>query len=51
MVGFGELTGYIAVEAALDELFLEDISDVMHACSDIDWKPKEGWKHSQHVVP
>jgi hypothetical protein len=38
------------VKAALDELFLKDISHVTYGCSDADWKPKYAWKHSQHVV-
>jgi hypothetical protein len=37
MVDFGKLTGYVVVEAALDELFLEDISHVAYVPSDVDW--------------
>lgn len=51
MVGLCELAGHLMVEAALDELFLKDICDVMYAGSDVDWKPNEAWKHSEHVVP
>ena len=47
VVGFGKLTGYVLVEAALDELFLEDTSHVAYVISDTDWKPKEAWKYSQ----
>jgi hypothetical protein len=50
VVGFGKLTGYVVVEAALDELFLEDTSHVAYVISDTDWKPKEAWKYSQDVV-
>lgn len=49
-VGFSKLTGYIIVEAALDELFLKDIGHVTYVCSDADWKPKEGRKHLDYVV-
>jgi hypothetical protein len=45
MVGFGKLVGYVVVEAALDEFFLEDISHVAYVPSDADWKPKEAWKY------
>jgi hypothetical protein len=50
MVGFGKLTGYVVVEAAFDELFLEDTSHVGYVPSDAEWKPKEAWKHFQDVV-
>jgi hypothetical protein len=50
MVGLGKLTGYVVVEAALDEFFLEDTSHVAYVISDTDWKPKEAWKYSQDVV-
>jgi hypothetical protein len=50
VVGFGKLTGYVLVEAALDEFFLEDNSHVAYVVSDTDWKPKEAWKYSQDVV-
>jgi hypothetical protein len=50
MVGFGKLTGYVVVEAAFDQLFLEDISHVGYVPSDAEWKPKEAWKHFQDVV-
>jgi hypothetical protein len=50
MVGFGKLTGNLVVEAALDELFLEDTSQVGYVPSDAEWKPKEAWKHLQDVV-
>ena len=50
MVGLGKLTGYVVVEAALDEFFLEDTSHVAYVTSDTDWKPKEAWKYSQDVV-
>jgi hypothetical protein len=50
VVCFGKLTGYVVVEAALDELFLEDTSHVAYVISDADWKPKEAWKYSQDVV-
>jgi hypothetical protein len=50
VVGFGKLTGYVVVETALDELFLEDTSHVTYVISDTDWKPKEAWKYSQDVV-
>jgi len=50
VVCFGKLTGYVVVEAALDELFLEDTSHVAYVISDTDWKPKEAWKYSQDVV-
>jgi hypothetical protein len=50
VVGFGKLTGYVVVEAALDELFLEGTSHVAYVISDTDWKPKEAWKHLQDVV-
>jgi hypothetical protein len=36
-VGLGKLAGYVIVEAALDELFLKDISHVTYGCSDVDW--------------
>jgi hypothetical protein len=37
MIDFGKLTRYVLVEAALDELFLEDISHVAYVPSDVDW--------------
>jgi hypothetical protein len=45
VVGLGKLTGYVVVEAALDELLFEDISHVAYVSSDADWKPKEAWKY------
>jgi len=50
MVDLGKLTGYVVVEAALDEFFLEDTSHVAYVASDADWKPKEAWKYFQDVV-
>jgi len=50
MVSFGKLTGYVGVEAALDELLLEDTSHMGYVSSDAEWKPKEAWKHFQGVV-
>jgi hypothetical protein len=50
MVGFGELAGYVPIEAALDKLILEGICDVTYPGSDIDCKPKEAWNHSQQIV-
>jgi hypothetical protein len=50
VVGLGKLTGYVLVEAALDELFLEDTCHVAYVISDTDWKPEEAWKYSQDVV-
>jgi len=37
MVDLGKLTGYVVVEAALDEFFLEDTSHVAYVASDADW--------------
>jgi hypothetical protein len=50
MVCFGKLMRYVVVEAAFDELFLEDTSHVGYVPSDAEWKPKEAWKHLQDVV-
>lgn len=50
MVSFGKLMGYVVVEAALDELFLEDVSHVAYVISNAEWKPKEAWKHFQDVI-
>jgi hypothetical protein len=50
MVGFGKLMRYVVVEAALDELFLEDTGHVVYVISNAEWKPKEAWKHFQDIV-
>jgi len=46
----GKLMGYFLVEAALDELLLKHSSHVAYVLSDVDWKPKQAWKHLQDIV-
>jgi hypothetical protein len=50
MVDLRKLTGYIVVEAALDELIFEGISHLAYLPPDVDWKPKEAWNDLQDVV-
>jgi len=47
---FGKLMGYFGVEAALDELLFKDTSHMVYVLSDVDWKPKQAWKHLQDIV-